>query len=112
MGAVLRHPRHVVEIFLARVAAKIGVGELGGREIGHDADIIVDAVEGEAYGAGGVAAVAAAIVEGRALEHEDSGAALARGKSGAERGIAGADDENIAVKSVRHRGGRLRGETR
>ena len=33
MGAVLRHPRHVIEVFLTRVAAEIGIGELGRREM-------------------------------------------------------------------------------
>ena len=100
MGAVLRHPRHVVEIFLAWVAAEIGIGKLGWREVGDDAAVIVDAVEGKAYGAGGVAAVAAAVVERRALEDEDAGAVFARRERGAERGVAGADDENVAIQRL------------
>ena len=67
IGAVLRHPRHVVEELVGRVGAEVGFGDLLLGEVGHQRLDVVDAVVDDAHRARGVAAVAARLVLGRAL---------------------------------------------
>src|SRR5207302_824934 len=62
MSAVLRYPRHVVEELVARIGAEIGALLLRDRKVGDGALVIREPVIDEADGAGGVAAVAAALL--------------------------------------------------
>ena len=95
IGAVLRHPRHVVEELVGRVGAEIRGIDFRWRQVGHQRLDVVDAVIDDADRAGGEAAVAAGLVLRRRLEHQHLGALLLRRQRRAERRIAGADDDHI-----------------
>jgi hypothetical protein len=91
----LRERKKVVEEFILGVGAEIDVLEILLRQRRQYRDEIVDAAKREAEGAAGEMGVAAALLEGGGLEHEHAGAVLVRRDRGAQRGVAGSDDENI-----------------
>ncbi|MEZ5231690.1 MAG: hypothetical protein R2749_03140 [Acidimicrobiales bacterium] len=95
VGPVLGDAGHVVEVLLGAVGAEVDVGALVLGEIGHELDEVVDAVEHDAHGAGGVAGVAAALRRRCRLDHEHRGALLPGGEGGAGGGVAGADHDDV-----------------
>ena len=95
IGPVFRHPAHVVEKLVLRISAEIGIGDFLIGEVGHQRAQVVDAVVDASERAGRKSAVAAGFVFRRALEHKHGNAVLGGGVGGTERGIAGADDDDI-----------------
>src|ERR1700681_4866135 len=59
VGAVLRHPEHVVEELVAGVGAEVAARDLVGSEVRHDGREIVHALVDAAERAGGEARIAA-----------------------------------------------------
>ena len=95
IGAIFGHPAHVVEELVPGVGAEIRVGDFILGEIGHQRLEIIDAVIDAAERPGGEPAVAAGLRFRCALEHEHGDAMLGRRERRAERGIAGADHDDI-----------------
>ena len=98
IGAVLRHPRHVVEELVRGVGAEIGGVDLALGEVGHQRLDVVDAVVDDAHRAGGETAVAAGFVFRRGLQHQHLGALLLRRQRRAERRIAGTDHDDVIIR--------------
>ena len=69
VGAVLRHPEHVVVELVLGVGTEVGAVDLVLGQVRHDRLEIVDAVVDAAEGAGGEAGVAAHQLLRRALDH-------------------------------------------
>ncbi len=101
IGAVLRHPRHVVEELIGGIGAEIGLGDFLRGEVGHQRLDVVDAVVDDAHRAGGEAAVAAGLVLRRRFQHQHRGALLLRRERRAKRRVAAADDDDIDFR-LRH----------
>ena len=80
VGAILGHPRHVVEELVLGVGAEIGARDLVVGEVRHQGAQMIDAVIGDAEGAGGEVRVAAALLLRRALQHQDRGALVGGGE--------------------------------
>src|SRR5881409_52855 len=99
ISAVLGQAEEVVEVLRARVGAEVGAGDLLVGEIG-DLPEVVDPVKGEAHDAAGEPAVAARLRFRAALEDDHAGAVLARGQSGAERGVAGAHHDDGVLRFI------------
>ncbi len=95
IGAILRHPRHVVVKLIGRIGAEIGGLDFRGREIRHQCLDVVDAVIDDADRARGKTAIAAGFILRRRLAHDDFGALLLRRQRRTKRRIAGADDDHI-----------------
>src|SRR5262249_10569620 len=98
IGAVLRHPRHVVEELLGRVGAEVGGVDLGLGEVGDQRLDVPDAVVDYADRAGGDAAVAARFLLRRGFEHHYLGALLLRRQRRAERRIAAAHHDDVILR--------------
>ena len=69
-------------------------------EIGNELREVIDAVIHDAHQAGGVAAVAAAVLDRSGFEHDDGSAVFAGGERGAGGGVAGADDDYIGIAKI------------
>ena len=95
IAAVLREREQIVEELVFGIGAEIDVLEIFLRERRQHGDEIVDAAEREAEGAAGEMGIAAAFFEGGGFEHQHARAILVRGDRGAQRGIAGPDDEDV-----------------
>ena len=95
IGAVFGHARHVVEEAVGGIAPEIGVRPLLLAEVGDEGEDVVQAVIGDAHGAGGEARVSAAQRLRGAFEHDDGSAAFARRQRRAHRRVAGADDRHV-----------------
>ena len=95
VGAVLRHPPHVVEELVLRVGAEVGVGDFLRRQIRHQRLEILDAVVDAAEGAGREAAVAAGLGFRRALQDEHRRAAFGCCQGRAEGRVAAADNNHV-----------------
>ncbi len=91
----MRQRKEVVEELVLGVGAEIDVLEILLRERRQHRDEIVDAAEREAEGAAGEMRVAATLLERSGFEHQHAGAVLVRRDRGAQRGIAGTDDEDV-----------------
>src|SRR5262249_3452725 len=98
VGAVLRHPRHVVEELLGGVGAEIGGGDLLLGEVGHQRLDVVDAVVDDAHRARGEPAVAARLVSRPRLQHHHRRAWSRRRQRRAERGVAAADHDHVCFR--------------
>src|SRR5438477_7144931 len=95
VGPILGHAPDVIEEILFRVAAEIGRADLLLGEIGHQCLEVVDAVIDAPHGTSGETAVAAGLRLRRTLEHEDRARMLGGRERGAERRIAGTDNDHI-----------------
>ncbi len=111
VGAIIGHARDVIEKLLFRIAAEFGDGFFVIGEIGHDFQDVLAAIEREPHRAFGETAVAAAFVFGSALEHHHGRAGSARRQRGAQRGIACADHQHIAVEVCHRQAGKWRNST-
>ena len=75
--------------------AQLGIGE-----VRDQLPQVVDAVIDEAQHSAGIGRVAAALVLGRSLQHQDLRAVIVRGKRRAGGGIAGPDDDDIEFQRI------------
>ncbi len=111
VAAILGDAAEIVVELLARIGAVIGARDFRLGELGDELLQILDAVVDGADGAGGEAAVAAALILGRALQHHHRGALLARRQRRRQRRIAGAHNHHVAAH-FRHGRSRSPGRTR
>ncbi len=95
--AIACHAVHVVEVLLGRVGAEVHVGELGLGQVDQRLDVLGTVVD-EPCGAGGVGRVAAALLDGRSLEHDDARARVARGDGSGSGRIPGADNDDVGIQ--------------
>ena len=102
IGAELGHLVHVVEEDVCRVSPEVGRLDLRLGELDERLEVLQPVV-GEAHGARGEAAVAAGFLFRRALQHRHLGARLLGCESGAQRRVAGADDDHVVV-GLHHKG--------
>ncbi len=100
VAAKLRDAIHVVEELVFVVGAEVRHCHVVIAQIWHETLEILDAVIGEAKRAGREAAVAAALVLGRALENEHAGAVLLGGQRGTECGVAATHDNDVVDRHV------------
>ena len=98
IGAVLRHPRHVVVELVRGVGAEIGGVDLGLGEVGHQCLDVVDAVVNDADRAGSETAVAAGFLFRCGLQHHHLGALFLRRKRRAERRIASTHHYDVIIR--------------
>ena len=96
VAAIVGEPPKVVVVFVGGVGAEIAGRELGLAELAELQEV-VDAVIDKAQRARGIAAVAAALVEGCGFEDEDAGPLPAGRQCRAHAGIAGPDDDDIEL---------------
>ena len=101
IGAVLRHPRHVVEKLLLGVGAEIGGCDLLFGQIRHQCLDVLDAVVNDPNRAGGEPAVAAGFVLRRRFQHQHRGALFLRRQRRAEGRVAAAHNNDIRIQ-LRH----------
>jgi len=96
IAAIIGQPPEVVVIFVGRVGAEITGRELGLAELAELQEV-VDAIIDKTQCSSGIAAVAAALVEGCRFEDQNPGTLPAGGECGAHPGIARADDDDIEL---------------
>src|SRR5262245_14432893 len=98
IGAILRHPRHVVEKLLLRIGAEIGGGDFLLRQIRHQRLDVFDAVVNDPHRSRGEPAVAAGFLLGRCLQHQHRRALFARRQRRAKGRVAAAHDDDISLR--------------
>src|SRR5215208_1510077 len=98
IGAVLRHPRHVVVELVGGVGAEIGGVDLSLGEVRDQRFDVIDAVIDNADRAGGEAAVATRFFLRSRLKHHHLGALLLRRQRRAERCVARAYHHYVIVR--------------
>ena len=96
VAAVIGQPAEIVVIFVGRIGAEIAGRNFGLREIA-ELQQVLDPVIDKAQRARGVAAVAAALVEGRSLQHQHPRPLAARRQRRAHAGIARPDHDDIEL---------------
>ena len=96
IAAVIGQPAEIVIIFVGGVGAEIAGRDLGLGEVAQLQQII-DAIVDKAQCPGGVAAVAAALVKRRRLQHQHPRAFAPRRQCRAHAGIPGADDNDVEL---------------
>jgi hypothetical protein len=97
IAAILGQPAHIVEILLLGIGADIDMAQLVLADIGNEPSEVVKAVIDDAKRAAGKSRVAAPRLFRGDFQHQHAGAVLARRQCSAGRGIAGADDDDVAV---------------
>src|SRR5262249_12487414 len=98
IATLLGHPREIAEVLLAAVGAEVDMPTLVCADFAGEGLELVDARIDRAHRADGKAAVAAALLDRRALDHHDRRALLARGQRRRQAGEPGADHQHVGLR--------------
>ena len=98
IAALLGDAHQITEVLLARIGAEIDARALVRADLAGERRELIDAGIDRPHRADGKAAVAAALLEGSALEHHHRSALLARGQRRRQAGKPGTDHQHIGLR--------------